>query len=190
MRVFLVLLLSALLGVTEAKWNRNLNSDGVSTIVAREGGDSTSSALEKEDNDLQCLECNSDSYNAGGQGQTDCEEWGVTLDFMNYGVFNFFCGCSRRITGLSQCRRKAEQAMALTEAFSVSDCGVQIRCQIVDFDDQADGHKCSESCFLFGLFGCDAECDTTCFYELECEALAPAGGGGGGGGGKDGKSRN
>jgi hypothetical protein len=174
MRVLQVLLLSALLPFTKGVKDTNKYTEGAMILEA--AGSS---------NSLQCNTCNSANY----LNNPDCENWDITVDFNDYGVFNFFCGCAARITGLSQCRRFADDSLALVEKFTVDSCGVQTRCQVVDFDDQANAHSCKASCGLL-LFLCNAKCDTTCYFGLQCEALTPVdngGGGGGGGGGKGGK---
>jgi hypothetical protein len=95
MRVFLDLLLSALLGFTEARTNKKYrfkyeegDAPVVSMAVDHPGdGDRELTSLDPPgDGGLDYRECNSDTYDAGGQGQTDCENWPIESYVRNYGV--------------------------------------------------------------------------------------------------------
>jgi len=107
-------------------------------------------------------------------GGSECDDWDITVEYRNYDVFSLFCGCAPKITGEAQCNRFGEDAVALVEEFGVTDCGVHLHCQMPDkIDDEPLSHHCQDKCALL-FFGCNASCNTNCFFRIQCEALAVA----------------
>jgi len=119
-------------------------------------------------------------------GTADCKNWKITLAYDDYSVYNLACGCGKRLSADSQCRRFYPNAITEVEAFAKNKCGVHLRCFVDDWDAEPKGHSCTERCLL-GLVGCRLTCDTNCFYGLTCDALAATPTSGGGGGNKKNK---
>lgn len=99
-----------------------------------------------------------------------CTSWTYTPEFKDYRVFNFVCGCDDRITAESQCNRFIDEGATGVEEFAVDECGVHLRCEILDFDPQPGSHSCDAKCPV-GI-GCFAQCSTTCAYNVACAVIS------------------
>ncbi|GAX19171.1 hypothetical protein FisN_15Lu345 [Fistulifera solaris] len=99
----------------------------------------------------------------------DCVSWIYSPTFSDYRVFNFICGCANRITPESQCLRFADDGIAGVEEFAVNECGVHLRCDVVDFDPEPGSHSCTGICPVG--FGCFARCSTSCAYNIACTVI-------------------
>jgi len=175
MRVYLAFLILALVSFISVSAENDKNDDKNKTKSNAMDSESPYKLQRKfENGDLAFLE----SYDNGcgtcvekNLTSSDCKKWDITLLYKDYKVFNFLCGCSKRINADSQCRRFYTKAISEVETFATKECNVHLRCFVVDYDAEPLTHKCHEVCYT-GLFGCDASCNTNCYYGIECDALA------------------
>jgi hypothetical protein len=156
MRLFLlsVLLLSVVIGLA--------NSQSIEIERVVDGGSGS------EQRNAFCQTCSESDHD----NNPDCEDWTVKINWEDYDVWKFICGCDSRIKGKTQCKRKNGSAAEELQAAISRECGVTAQCQVSLSDGVVDNdHDCDASCgFLF--FFCNAECDTRCRYIIKCEAEA------------------